>query len=155
MSKHDNTVKFQEIVQDTVKKNLPSLVSTSSNITGESIYSTRNLPIPLPKEWNVLESILIKEMANLESALLNILKDKKKEDNTKKLVEHDDNTNTKKRKMVHQSEHKNQKVSKTSVEFQQEIADLKKQGICTFCKTAKYSPGHYSSCSEMTKLLAI
>ncbi|KAG1123547.1 hypothetical protein G6F38_013964 [Rhizopus arrhizus] len=121
------TVKFQEIVQDTVKKNLPSLVSTSSNITGESIYSTRNLPIPLPEEWNVLESILIKEMANLESALLNILKDKKKEDNTKKLVEQDDNANTKKRKMVHQSEHKNQKVSKTSVEFQQEIADLKKQ----------------------------
>ncbi|KAG1141269.1 hypothetical protein G6F37_012842 [Rhizopus arrhizus] len=86
-------------------------------------------------------------MANLESALLNILKDKKKKDNTKKLVEQDDNANTKKRKMVHQSEHKIQKVSKTSVEFEQEIADLKKQGICTFCKTAKYSPRHYSSCS--------
>ncbi|KAG1452327.1 hypothetical protein G6F57_015960 [Rhizopus arrhizus] len=94
-----HTVKFQEMVQAIVKKNLPSLVSTSSNITGESIYSTRNLPIPLPKEWNVLESILIKEMANLESALLNILKDKKKEDNTKKLDEQDDNANTKKRKM--------------------------------------------------------
>ncbi|EIE83945.1 hypothetical protein RO3G_08655 [Rhizopus delemar RA 99-880] len=142
-----HTVKFQEMVQATITRNLPSLVSASSNTNGESVYSTRNLPIPLPKEWNVLESILIKEMANLESALLNILKDKKKEENTKKLGEHDDNANTKKRKMVHQSEHINQKVSKSSVEFQQEIADLKKQGVCTFCKTAKYSPGHYSSCS--------
>ncbi|KAG1016578.1 hypothetical protein G6F26_012413 [Rhizopus arrhizus] len=140
---HDNTFLIGHFIS--------RLYTINSNITGESIYSTRNLPIPLPKEWNVLESILIKEMANLESALLNILKDKKKEDNTKKLDEQDDNANTKKRKMVHQSEHKNQKVSKTSVEFQQEIADLKKQGICTLCKTAKYSPDHYSSCSIRLK----
>ncbi|KAG1481170.1 hypothetical protein G6F46_014257 [Rhizopus delemar] len=95
-----HTVKFQEMVQATITRNLPSLVSANSNTTGESVYSARNLPISLPKEWNVLESILIKEMANLESALLNILKDKKKEENTKKLGEHDDNANTKKRKMI-------------------------------------------------------
>ncbi|KAG1438056.1 hypothetical protein G6F56_012807 [Rhizopus delemar] len=53
-----HTVKFQEMVFATVKSHLSPTLSSSSNTTGQSIFSSHNMPIGLPKSWDEFETIL-------------------------------------------------------------------------------------------------
>ncbi|KAG1203099.1 hypothetical protein G6F69_009587 [Rhizopus microsporus] len=53
-----------------------SNASTTNLSSMDSIYAPCNQPLPFPASWNEFESILVKEMATLENALVEIVKDK-------------------------------------------------------------------------------
>ncbi|KAG1619808.1 hypothetical protein G6F44_012941 [Rhizopus delemar] len=132
--------------------------------------------MPLDMSWDDFEAILVKNIAHLESALIYIQKEHQQEV-SKRQTESANDHQTKKRKFItvnDQPTRYNNNISRSNVsnynnnnnnnrsmnnisrsnsknDFFQEIADLKKKGLCTYCKTAKYSVDHAKICSARIK----
>lgn len=83
-----HTVKFQDFVFSTIKSHLNPTLSSATNTTGQSIFSTVNMPVALPRSWDEFEAILVTHMATLQSTFLNLMKERNKENtkNTLKLL---------------------------------------------------------------------
>ncbi|KAG1175326.1 hypothetical protein G6F36_011112 [Rhizopus arrhizus] len=169
------TAKYQETILATVEKYNKSSLSSVTNTTKESIYAPSNAPMPLDMSWDDFEAILVKNIAHLESALIYIQKEHQQEV-SKRQTESANDHQTKKRNFItanDQPTRYNNNISRSNVsnynnnnnnrsmnnisrsnsknDFFQEIADLKKKGLCTYCKTAKYSVDHAKICSARIK----
>ncbi|KAG1600354.1 hypothetical protein G6F46_014024 [Rhizopus delemar] len=150
------TAKYQETILATVEKYNKSSLSSVNNTTKESIYAPSNAPMPLDMSWDDFEAILVKNIAHLESALIYIQKEHQQEV-SKRQTESANDHQSKKRKFIttnDQSTRYNNNISRSNVsnynnnnnnrsmnntsrsntknDFFQEIADLKKKGLCTY-----------------------
>ncbi|KAG1437901.1 hypothetical protein G6F56_012876 [Rhizopus delemar] len=92
------TTQFQEIVTATVEEFIRPQVSNATNNTGDALYAPSNQPNPFNMSWDNFEAILVKKMVNLESSLLYIQENNKKQQ-TKTSAESSDIT-IKKRKFT-------------------------------------------------------
>ena len=140
--------KFRDLLLKTVKESMAkkSNASTTNLSSMDSIYAPCNQPLPFPASWNEFESILVKEMATLENALVEIVKDKSSHTNKRSLDVSSGNDKRIKLSSTSNQKAKEDKNSTSTVSFFKQIAELKKKGICTFCKTAKYTVEHTKVC---------